>query len=432
MPFLPHLRSRLLRGAVAATLAALALAFAFGCSRAGTGVGAAPSSPAPTVAAVSGTLTGVSCTSSTCVAVGSYGRTSVGTVPVAEATRPLAEFWDGSHWRAQQPPVPPEAAVAMTVLQSTLTSVSCTSPSACSAIGSYTKGHGKVPFAETWDGTTWTVHPIAQPTDATSTELHRVSCTSPTACTAVGSWTRRPDAVLSSTEPGAEPLAERWDGRAWTLDDVPAPTDSRGSHLDGLACPAPTACTAVGTALDADPAVTSEHAFATAWDGNHWTTQQLDEPAGASSTLLTALSCTTAPWCTAIGFAVTGTNVAALTETTDGTSWHTLNPTAPTGSGATLTDISCGGATDCVGVGSTTATTGIRPAAEILDATARTNRPPLAPPGAQRAYFTGVSCAGPAHCMAVGEAVPSTTVAMTQQWDGRRWTLEPVPMPTAA
>ncbi|MER7668217.1 hypothetical protein ABTY61_07090 [Kitasatospora sp. NPDC096128] len=272
---------------------------------------------------------------------------------------------------------------------------------------------------------------MAQPSGATSAELHRVSCAAPTACTAVGTWTRRPDAVLSSTEPGGEPLAERWDGRAWTPQDVPVPTGSRGSHLDGLACPAPTACTAVGATLDPDPTGNAEHAYATTWDGNRWTTQQVDEPAGATSTLLTALSCPSTTGCTAIGFTVTGPNLAALTETSNGTGWHQLTPATTNGPTAALTDISCAAPASCLGVGSTATDRHTRTAAELLNTAARTADTPLDAPGTQTSYFTAVSCSRPADCTAVGTALPSTTIAMAQHWDGHHWTQQPLPMPAA-
>ena len=41
-------------------------------------------------------------------------------------------------------------------------------------------------LAEVWDGSTWTVQSTPNPTGATSGSLYGVSCTSATACTAVG------------------------------------------------------------------------------------------------------------------------------------------------------------------------------------------------------------------------------------------------------
>jgi hypothetical protein len=66
--------------------------------------------------------------------------------------------------------------------------VSCTSATACTAVGHYQNGAGtRVTLAERWDGTSWTI----QPTPSLSpnyfyTTLSGVSCTSATACTAVG------------------------------------------------------------------------------------------------------------------------------------------------------------------------------------------------------------------------------------------------------
>ena len=65
-------------------------------------------------------LDSVSClTASSCMAVGD------------QAARALAEYWDGSHWAAQHPPVPKGST------RGSLTSVAC-SPTGCMAVGGYT------------------------------------------------------------------------------------------------------------------------------------------------------------------------------------------------------------------------------------------------------------------------------------------------------
>jgi hypothetical protein len=44
-------------------------------------------------------------------------------------------------------------------------------------------------LAERWDGSTWTIQTTRTPSGATGVNLSGVSCTSDTACTAVGSYT---------------------------------------------------------------------------------------------------------------------------------------------------------------------------------------------------------------------------------------------------
>jgi hypothetical protein len=64
--------------------------------------------------------------------------------------------------------------------------VSCTSASACTAVGDYNNPSAPSGFAQSWDGTTWTIQPTPIPGDKTGGQLFGVSCTSASACTAVG------------------------------------------------------------------------------------------------------------------------------------------------------------------------------------------------------------------------------------------------------
>jgi hypothetical protein len=43
-------------------------------------------------------------------------------------------------------------------------------------------------MAQVWDGTTWTIQTPPHATGAFASTLNGVSCTSATACTAVGDW----------------------------------------------------------------------------------------------------------------------------------------------------------------------------------------------------------------------------------------------------
>ena len=58
--------------------------------------------------------------------------------------------------------------------------------------------------AEAWDGASWTIQNTLNPSGFRSAQLNGVSCTSETACTAVGVFTDHAD--------GQQALAERWNG----------------------------------------------------------------------------------------------------------------------------------------------------------------------------------------------------------------------------
>jgi hypothetical protein len=84
--------------------------------------------------------------------------------------------------------------------------------------------------------------PAAAASGATVTQLAGVSCTSATACVAVG-YTAR--GVLGATV-GFVPLAEIWNGSTWRIASTPDPAHYTGSQLRGVSCVSPIACVAVG------------------------------------------------------------------------------------------------------------------------------------------------------------------------------------------
>jgi len=97
----------------------------------------------------------------------------------------LAEQLNGSTWTLQPTPTPTGAA------GSALSGVSCTTNSACAAAGYYNDNafpeiSGDTPLAENWNGATWSIQPTPNPPATDISTLAEVSCTSATACTAVG------------------------------------------------------------------------------------------------------------------------------------------------------------------------------------------------------------------------------------------------------
>src|SRR6202030_1256015 len=83
-----------------------------------------------------------------------------------------------------------------------------------------------------------------------------VSCPSKDACTAVG--LADPGVTSGSTD-----LAERWNGTAWSVQNMPAAP--QGGSLVLVSCPTATACTAVGR--------TSTGFFAEGWNGSAWSSR---------------------------------------------------------------------------------------------------------------------------------------------------------------
>lgn len=271
-------------------------------------------------------LTGVSCSSShACTAVGDYST------PSGQAVT-LAERWNGERWSVQRTPNPATAGG-----ESVFSGVSCPSSGACVAVGYYRNlaaGHpGIYALVERWNGSRWAIQ--STPTLATLRYyvLQGVSCSSPRACTAVGS-----DAANVSSI--AAPLAERWNGQSWSIQTTPGPMNG---NLAAVSCSSAVTCTAVGEfGLRAT--------LAERWNGEIWAIQGTPNPAKAYDANLTGVSCSSGKACSADGFSLSGPLTVA--ERWNGTRWaiqRTLNPGKPGESD--LNGVSCSSATACTAVG---------------------------------------------------------------------------------
>jgi len=97
-----------------------------------------------------------------------------------------------------------------------LEGVSCTSSTSCRAIG-YSRENGKVKraLAESWNGTTWSIQAAPNPGEG-EVNLKSLSCTSSTACTAVGSYVSKWNAKTFAEEE-RKTLVESWNGTEWAI-----------------------------------------------------------------------------------------------------------------------------------------------------------------------------------------------------------------------
>jgi hypothetical protein len=350
-------------------------------------------------------LTGVSCHAITaCIAVGSKTDTS-------GQQHMLAEGWNGTAWSSQTTPNPAGAT------GSSLARVSCTSSSACVAVGDYVERSGtQVTLAEGWNGTAWAIQTTPNPAGATSSSLADVSCVSSTACTAVGNY------VDSA---GSETLAERWNGAVWTIQATPDPPSDGGDVLAGVSCTSPSTCTAVGAAgVNAD----DQTPLAETWNGTTWTTQTTATPDGETDSNLEAVSCASATSCTAVGgeadFSTTVT-YGMFAEHFDGSGW-TVEPTPPPSGapGSSLLGVSCATTSACVAVGyyndnEYPEVTGDTPIAESWNGSTWSTQLPSTVPGATISGLFGVSCTSTTTCTAVGNSqTPGKEAALAENYSG--------------
>jgi hypothetical protein len=353
--------------------------------------------PSPPGASMSN-LQAVSCASfEACMAVGSYALNGT--------TSALAERWNGQAWTIV--PVPSPKGASTTILYG----VSCARVSVCEAVGqAITTGPTSVSersVAAVWDGTAWKLQKVQAPAGpGTFAGLASVSCTGPAWCEAVGGF------VGPNPNAQEQPLAEHWDGTAWTVQAAPNPHAENGSSLEGLSCPADNSCMAGGNFAYADVA---QSIFAFHWDGGAWMQQAQPNPRGNLDNGESAVACPLRSWCTAVGFwsGLNGDSLP-LTEVWAGQSW--LRVPAPRPPGATTTllaGVSCVTTTGCISVGSWSASAYDNPEltlAEQWDGTRWRVQATPNPSGGKISGLNGVSCASPnggVACVAVGS-----------NWDG--------------
>jgi hypothetical protein len=144
-----------------------------------------------------------------------------------------------------------------------LRSVAAISPTDAWAVGVYSDygdNHGRV-LIEHWNGKTWKVEPGVNPGLQTST-LFGVAGTSRTDVWAVGDYL---DVGARCPEPG---LIEHWNGRKWKV--VPSPNPRECTNLNGVDAISPDDAWAVGAAFD-DNGGRVGLPLAEHWDGSAWT-----------------------------------------------------------------------------------------------------------------------------------------------------------------
>jgi hypothetical protein len=260
--------------------------------------------------------------------------TAVGSVPKGPRNLTLAERWNGSHWTVQNTPSPVGAEV------SSLVSVSCPTTTSCTAVGQSADRFG---LAEHWNGRKWRIQSTPSPAGENNAALNDVSCSSARSCVAVGTFIR------SASYFGM--YSEIWNGRRWTAQVIAEPEGDKTGGLGSVSCSSPTACTAVGSqgggGISFGPLIER-------WNGKTWRQQLPDVPSGwsarARAIFLDSVSCAAARACTAIGG--DGFANGLVAETWNGIRWRAQVIHAPSGSrDATLPSVSCSAPARCMAVG---------------------------------------------------------------------------------
>jgi hypothetical protein len=320
-------------------------------------------------------------------------------------------------WRITTTPNPSET------LDSYLRAASCTTSSACTAVGEYTfNASTYMPMAERWNGSEWALQSTPNPSGSKTTELYGVSCSSATACMAVGYDETSAGVYLS--------LTETWNGTEWKIQSTAEPTGTLNSLLKGVSCTSSTACTAVGWYENSSGV---ELPWAARWNGTAWSVQSVPAPTGAKQTFPYGVSCTSTTACTMAGYYVNSSSTDVLfAESWNGTEWKIQS--TPTPSGATKTrvsGVSCTSSTACTLVGEYTNSSGVEVTlAERWNGTEWVVQSTPNPAEAKDSYLNGgVSCASSTACTAVGVSYSSASkyVTLAEQWNGTEWKIQSTP-----
>jgi hypothetical protein len=365
-------------------------------------------------------LSSISCVSaSSCWAVG-YSESSTG------VANTLTEHWNGSAWAIQSSPNPAEGKA------NTLAAVSCTSATACTAVGHYKNSAGvEVTLAERWNGSAWAVQSTANPTGATGSALLTVSCASSESCAAAG------DSLAAGKLEA--PLAESWNGTAWSTIAM----SSAQSVSTGVSCGSATFCISVGDSTDASVQV-GEFGLAREWNGAEWklpgagtAAEDPVRPASFGDTQLNGVSCAPASvWCYAVGEQYSsGKPPFALAERRAG-EWATQSiPIPAEGTTSKLSGVSCSAPLECTAVGSyeKTGVTGPRPMIARLSGSTWSLQ--TSPSLTEEAELLSVACPSASECVAVGydqfsEAGVHHYGTLAERWNGTEWIKLTTPNPS--
>jgi hypothetical protein len=161
-----------------------------------------------------------------------------------------------------------------------------------------------------------------------------------------------------------------------------------------------------------------------------WTTNQ--PPAVGSESYDGAVSCVSSTFCISTVFTETTTPPTPAVQQWDGSSWHTVALPVPTGATEVeLEAVSCTSVSFCIAVGIQFNGSAPTPVVYSWNGAAWAVGPnPTLPSPYAEALLTGVSCTGPAWCMATGYAVNGTTTdqdTLAEEWNGTSWSFVATP-----
>lgn len=300
---------------------------------------------------------------------------------------------------------------------------SCPTASVCFAVGLDTNASNVThALAERWHDGKWAVQSTPRlPADQYS-DLSGVSCLSADQCTAVGQQENTAGAFAT--------LAEHWNGVAWAVQSSPTPPGGAEASLSSVFCSSRNSCMAVGA--HGSP----EIAFAERWNGAAWSIV----PTPRLSALeygLGSVSCTSDIACIAAGFILQtfGGVVYTLAEQWNGTSWAVQTPPNSTGTtGSQLSGVACASPTACIAVGFYANNISDETLTEAWDGNNWSIVSSPNPVGNLGSLLASLACTSKSACLAVGYYFKTLRklVPFSETWNGTDWVVTVLPDPKDA
>jgi len=217
----------------------------------------------------------------------------------------------------------------------------------------------------------------------------------------------------------------------WSI--VPTP-NAGASHTSNafaaVECVASSDCWAVGSYLTD----TGYRSLTARWDGTAWDLVPSPNVPGARYTVLSGLTCVSFSECWAVGFSATGLSAATyrtLVLRWDGTSWGIVpSPNGTPDSTNQLSGVACASPSDCWAVGYHQPSVGsfIRNLVLHWDGASWSVVPSPNADLDLHNSLAAVTCVGGSDCWAVGSSsAGSSGTSVTMRWDGDGWAIVPAP-----
>lgn len=326
-----------------------------------------------------------------------------------------------------------------------LKSVYCTSVASCWAAGYRgTLGNAEVNQMLHWNGRRWyrvSVPVVGGTGYSAASALTAIRCTTAKDCWAVG-YVRRGNLLVNQ--------ALHWNGRRWSAVRTPEPGGRKQgevSELSDVTCAATASCWAVGDFGDTAGTSVKLLNQVLHWNGKRWSQVHVANPGGTTTghvSSLRAVRCGSARNCNAVGLVQLLVNSLSKNEVLhwNGRRWSLARVPDPAGTSHadvnSVTALACGTAANCWAAGATGTASPAAVRNQVLHWNGRSWTKATAPsPNASTAgvddVLTGATCSSTRNCWAVGqqtiEGAMAATTSEALHWNGKRWSLVPVPDP---